>query len=101
MGITLVIFAGAVASFTAAYVMTSQSDVHTALASDNTVVGLGDPAAETRVGGPPNRARIDWQLTTVESLTSAEDLLDCLEAQGYEDREVVILGNSRFAVRWR
>ncbi len=101
MGITLLIFAGAAVSLTAAYVMTTRSAVHPALASQNTVVGLADPAAETRVGGTPARARIDWQLTTVDNLTSAEELLDCLEAQGYEDREVVILGNSRFAVRWR
>ena len=101
MGITLFILAGVAVTGTAAYVMTTRSAVHPALASDNTVVGLADPAAETRVGGSPARARIDWQLTTVETLSSAEDLLDCLEAQGYEDREMVILGNSRFAVRWR
>ncbi len=101
MGITFFVLAGVAVSLTAAYVMTTRSAVHPALASQNTAVGLADPAAETHVGGPAARARTDWQLTTVDNLTSAEDLLDCLEAQGYEDREVIILGNSRFAVRWR
>ena len=40
-------------------------------------------------------------MTAVNDLTDAEDLLDCLENQGIDERELVILGNSCFAVRWR
>ena len=101
MGVTLFIIAGVALTAAAAYVATTRSAVHPALAGQNTVVGLSDPAAETLVGRTPNIIRTDWQLTTVDDLTDAEDLLDCLEAQGYADRELVVLGNSCFAVRWR
>ena len=68
----------------------------------NTVVGLRDSSAETLVGnGSSMQARAEWQLTTVDDLTDAEDLLDSLEAHGYHNRELVVLGNSCFAVRWR
>jgi len=102
MGITLVIVAGTVIGLGALYVMTHGSAVHTALAGQNTAVGLGD--AETLVGSGASKSRpvhTDWQLTTVDDLTNAEDLLDCLEAQGFAERELVVLGNSCFAVRWR
>jgi len=101
MSITLLIIAAAGVAVAAAYVMTHGSAVHTAMAGQNTAVGLGD--AETLVGGRSAKAptRTEWQLTTVADLTNAEDLLDCLEAQGYADRELVVLGNSCFAVRWR
>jgi len=74
-----------------------------ALASEQTMVGLGDPASETlgHDPDPPAAVRNDWQMTTLDDLTDAEDLLDCLENQGVEDRELVILGDSSFAVRWR
>jgi hypothetical protein len=101
MAITLFVVAGAAVSLTALYMVATQTSVRPALAGESTVVGLADPAAETLVGGAAARPRADWQLTTVEDLTDAEDLLDCLEAQGYEDRELVVLGNSSFAVRWR
>ena len=42
-----------------------------------------------------------WQTVTVYGLATAEDLLDLLEAQGYEEQELIVLGNSRFVVRWR
>lgn len=48
-----------------------------------------------------SRTRADWQLTTVDDPTDAEDLLDSLECRGYADRELVVLGNSCFAIRWR
>lgn len=99
MSITLFVIAGAAVAMTAVYVVMHNSAVHTALAGQNTVVGLG--GADTLVGGTSTPVRTDWQLTTVDDLTSAEDLLDCLEARGYADRELVVLGNSCFAVRWR
>ena len=64
---------------------------------------LSDPTVETVVGnsGPAEVARGDWHVAQVETLSDAEDFLDALEAQGVEHRELVILGNSTFAVRWR
>jgi len=103
MGITLFVVAGAAVTLTAAYVMTGRSAVHAALAGQNTAVGLNDAAAETLATGGQAKspAKTDWQLATVDDLTNAEDLLDCLEAQGFTERELVVLGNSCFAVRWR
>jgi len=102
MSITLFVVAGAAVILTAVYVLTTRSAVHAALAGQNTAVGLRDAAAETLTdGGAKGPARTDWQLATVSALSDAEDLLDCLEAQGYGDRELVVLGNSSFAVRWR
>lgn len=102
MGITLFVIAGAAVTLTAAYVVATRSAAHAALAGENTVVGLHDAAAETFVGGgaeaPP---RSDWQLATVDALGDAEALLDCLEARGFEERELVVLGDRSFAVRWR
>jgi hypothetical protein len=42
-----------------------------------------------------------WKNTTVNRLCDAEDLLDCLEAHGFAEREMETRGNSRFNVRWR
>ena len=52
-------------------------------------------------GGRPVPAADGWQTVTVHGLAAAEDLLDLLEATGYEEQELIVLGNSRFAVRWR
>src|SRR5689334_17177452 len=102
MAFTLLLIGGAIAA-SAVFVATTRSAVQAALAGQNTAVGLTDPAAETAVGGGAARspARTDWQLTTVTDLRAAEDLLDSLENRGIEERELVALGNSAFAVRWR
>jgi hypothetical protein len=42
-----------------------------------------------------------WKNTTLKRLCDVEDLLDCLEASGYAEREVETRGNASFAVRWR
>jgi hypothetical protein len=42
-----------------------------------------------------------WQTVVVEGLSAAEDLLDALEAAGCEEQELLVLGDSAFAVRWR
>jgi hypothetical protein len=98
MGITLIIVAAV--ALAATYAVTARPDP--VLIGENTVVGLGDPAADTMAGGQSQpAARTEWQLTTVTDLTDAEDLLDCLEAQGFRERELVILGNACFAIRWR
>jgi len=101
MTLTLLI-AGAAVAISFMYVMTARAG-SPALASEQTAVGLGDPANETLAYGnqPQVANRTDWRMTTVDDLTAAEDLLDCLENQGIEERELVILGNSCFAVRWR
>jgi hypothetical protein len=101
MAITLFVVVGAAVSLGALFVMATQAATRPALAGDNTVVGLADPSAETLRTDSPARPRADWQLATVTNLTDAEDLLDSLEAHGCEDRELVVLGNSCFAVRWR
>jgi hypothetical protein len=108
MSLVLVLIGGAAIALTAAYVMTGRSAIHAALSgqtatgSQATVVGLSDPAAETLpAGGNRKPTSEEWQLTTVPDLTAAEELLDCLENQGYAERELVVLGNSCFAVRWR
>ena len=58
-------------------------------------------ASETLPTGGMRTASTEWQLTTVNDLTAAEELLDCLENQGIAERELVVLGDSCFAVRWR
>ena len=65
-----------------------------------------DPSADTLPTGcamskttPPTAT--DWQVTTLTNLSQVEDLLDCLEANGFAEREVLTLGNATFAVRWR
>ena len=42
-----------------------------------------------------------WKRTTLNRLCDVEDLLDCLEASGFAEREVETRGNCSFAVRWR
>lgn len=42
-----------------------------------------------------------WQCATLSNLSEVEDLLDCLEAQKFAQREVLTLGNASFRVRWR
>jgi hypothetical protein len=61
------------------------------------------PASETLAGhnGKISPTHSDWQLATVSALCDAEEMLDHLECQGYKERELLILGNSCFAVRWR
>jgi hypothetical protein len=63
-----------------------------------------DPSADTMV----NQAAIEtvfsdngWQSVTVQSLSHAEEILDCLEAGKIMTREVITQGNTSFCVRWR
>jgi len=42
-----------------------------------------------------------WHTATVSALCDAEALLDSLEARGFRERELIVLGDSSFAVRWR
>jgi hypothetical protein len=103
MSLTLLLVGGIAVFFTAACVVAARPDAQPATAGENTVVGLADPAAETVIGDRviPGPVGVEWQMSAVDDLTQAEDLLDCLEARGFEHRELVVLGNSSFAVRWR
>jgi len=47
------------------------------------------------------RGRGEWQRATVATLRDAEELLDALENRGYSERELIEIGNSCIAVRWR
>jgi hypothetical protein len=42
-----------------------------------------------------------WSVATLTRLCDVEDLLDCLEAQNFAQREVRVLGNDCFRVRWK
>jgi hypothetical protein len=42
-----------------------------------------------------------WHTATVTALHEAEDLLDALEANGFQKRELSVLGDSLFVVRWQ
>jgi hypothetical protein len=48
-----------------------------------------------------SEAAKSWQVQAVRDLAVAEDLLDLLEARGVATKELVVLGNSEFEVRWR
>ncbi len=91
---------GVLLGMMAVYVLTPKSE-EVVLAGENTVVGLADPSADTLASGHHQTTGTDWHLTTVTSLHDAEELLDLLEYQGYTERELVVLGNSSFVVRWR
>ncbi|HVL11081.1 MAG TPA: hypothetical protein VM529_00855 [Gemmata sp.] len=103
MMLTLLIFAGLLTISALFMVAKPLEALEAALADQRQNVPLSDPAAETLDGhsGPPQPALTDWNVATVETLGDAEDLLDALEAQGVEQRELVILGNATFAIRWR
>jgi len=92
-------------ALTAVFVVATQvqESVNPLLADDATLVGLSDPATDTLDGHPITTPLPigEWQLRTVSSLSDAESLLDCLERQGINERELVILGRASFAVRWR
>ena len=102
MSITLLLIVAAAVSISAVAVMAVR-EAEPALVGQNTAIGLADAGSETLVGhgGRMSPVRTDWQLTAIDDLTHAEELLDCLENQGYAERELIVMGNSSFAVRWR
>ena len=65
----------------------------------NSPVTPKTPVEITRGVSEPKAA--EWNLVTVASITAAQEMLDSLEAQGFAEREFVVLGKSSFAVRWR
>jgi hypothetical protein len=54
------------------------------------------PPAPARPRGRPAR----WSKVTLRDLSAVEDLLDWLENNGFEERELEVAGSS-FVVRWR
>jgi|SRR5579883_1878 len=101
MMLTILTVAGIAIGLTAAYVLTTKAEPAEALAGETTISNAA-AAAETLVDhSVPPATRTDWQLTTVSALHHAEELMDVLENQGFVERELVVLGNSCFAVRWR
>ena len=49
----------------------------------------------------PVRKADGWQVKTLDSLADVEGFLDYLENNRVTERELVILANNSFAVRWR
>jgi hypothetical protein len=100
---TLLTVAGVTIALSAVYVFATTTEPVESLAGETTLANSADPAAETLTSGRHDGpvARNDWHLTTVSALCDAEELLDVLECQGVAERELVVLGNSCFAVRWR
>jgi hypothetical protein len=43
----------------------------------------------------------DWRVQPASDLMESENLLDSLEASGFQDCELVVLDDGGFAVRWR
>jgi hypothetical protein len=103
--LTLLTITGTTIALTAVYTLIVKSQPASVLAGETTLSSSADPASETLSTAPssaPTGAPCsEWQLTTVSDLSDAEELLDVLENQGIVERELVILGNSTFAVRWR
>ncbi len=102
MTLAVLAFAAIAITLTAAYVLTTRVETAEALAGETTFSDAA-ASAETLSGGCHYSApsQTDWQLTTVSALCDAEELLDMLENQGIAERELLVLGNSCFAVRWR
>ena len=102
MVLTLLTVVAVVGGLTAVYAMIARAEPMEALAGEVTIsnaAGSSETLASGRHQTPTTRT--DWHLTTVSALHDAEDLLDTLENQGVAERELVVLGNSCFAVRWR
>ena len=73
-------------------------------AADGTGPLLTQPNREPSAGSRERAALLDpnvWRSATVSELSVAEELLDWAETEGYRQRELVVLGNSTFLVRWR
>lgn len=104
MELTFFLIGGTLLAAATVFVMVARPHESAALAGQTTAVGLADAAAETLPGTAhdhQSRIRTEWHLATVTDLSDAEDLLDQLENYGYVERELIVLGNSTFTVRWR
>jgi hypothetical protein len=99
---TLLTITGVAVVLTAVYVLVAKTEPAKVLAAETTLTDSADPA-ETLITNrsAPAGTRTEWQLTTVSALCDAEELLDVLENQGVAERELLVLGNATFTVRWR
>ena len=59
------------------------------------------PALPAASPGPGAAASPTWSTADVPRLAEAEALLDEFEVRGVRDREVAVLADDRFSVRWR
>jgi hypothetical protein len=62
------------------------------------------PGAEQPCGSGEHKPLVDpsvWHSATVTELHEAEELLDWAECAGFEERELLVLNDSTFLVRWR
>jgi hypothetical protein len=103
MTLTLLLCA-AVIVFTALCVGTKPFDANaTVVLDEKPPLPLSDPSVEALTGNSGTALPVvsEWHVIQVDTLRDAEDVLDSLEAQGVEHRELIILGNATFAVRWR
>ncbi len=105
MMLTLLTITATCVVLTSAYVLIAKNQPAEALAGETTISTRADAASETIITArqtiPTEAVPTEWQLTSVASLSEAEDFLDVLENQGFAERELVVLGNSTFAIRWR
>jgi hypothetical protein len=64
--------------------------------------GLTDPCSDTMTSGRVEETLSgDWHEVRLSRLKDVEDYLDALENQNVRHREMAILGNDSFLVRWR
>ena len=102
--ITFVIFAAAVAALSVT--MQRAPVAEKILTSPFGLVGSAYPSEDTLEGGmtcrvfQPSKTG-EWQLKTCDTLREVENTLDSLENHGILEREVVVMSNSCFALRWK
>src|SRR5829696_104051 len=100
-----VLGAAAVAGLTAAAFLILHTARRSAPALDGGASALAPPTDRQPSEGSRERAALAdptvWHSATVSDLSVAEELLDRAEEEGYQEREMVIVGNSTFLVRWR
>jgi hypothetical protein len=108
MTLTLVLIGGLALAIAAVFVRSSRAyEVVPSLAGAAPAAGTAgtETLSAAATGTDEHRAfdlpRTDWQMATVADLAAAEDLLDSLENHGFAERELIVLGNASFAVRWR
>lgn len=63
-------------------------------AADPTAETLASAAADPTLAG-------DWKRAELHSLSEVEELLDLLEARRVRQREMDVVNNDTFVVRWR
>jgi len=69
-------------------------------------VGVGCPSADTLSNAGidtvlPIRRTDEWRVTTLNSLTEVESFMDYLENNRVSEREMHVLSNNSFAIRWK